>query len=68
MNFSKTTGLGIVSIVTGVGTAVTEWSQGGPGHVNWNVLGVTLATGLGLIFAQDGGTPPTPPPNSVLKS
>jgi hypothetical protein len=61
MKFSwKTTGLGILGLISIVSKTASELIQGIP--VDWTIVATTVMTSVGLLFAKDynisGGTKP----------
>lgn len=61
MKFSwKTTGLGILGLISIVSKTASELIQGIP--VDWAIVATTVMTSVGLLFAKDynisGGTKP----------
>ena len=61
MKFSwKTTGLGILGLISIISKTASELIQGIP--VDWTIVATTVMTSVGLLFAKDynvsGGTKP----------
>lgn len=61
MKFSwKTTGLGILGLISILSKTASELIQGIP--VDWTIVATTVMTSVGLLFAKDynisGGTKP----------
>ena len=61
MKFSwKTTGLGVLGLISIISKTASELIQGIP--VDWTIVATTVMTSVGLLFAKDynvsGGTKP----------
>lgn len=63
----KTTAAGIVSILTGVLTAFTQYLNGGFAAVSWEILIATITAGIGLMFAKDSNVSNSPNPVAPAK-
>ena len=64
----KTTLAGIISIITGITTAVSQYLSGGLAAVQWEILIATVVAGFGLIFAKDSGVTNSPTPVPAQKA
>ena len=63
----KTTAAGIISILTGLTTAFTQFLSGGFAAISWEILIATITAGIGLIMAKDSNVSNAPNPVAAAK-
>lgn len=61
----KTTAAGIISIITGITTAVSQYLSGGLAAVQWEILISTVVAGFGLLMAKDASVSNAPNPGEA---